>query len=77
MVSPVAGDPGAPEYSNVTDAIASYMYTKSIVKNAAEPNDGGRKTPGFVIPICKFNRIFDDLISLNCFYYQTVKRASQ
>jgi hypothetical protein len=60
MVIPVAGDPGAPEYSNVTDTIASDLHTKSTLKNAVKPDDGDRKTPVFVIAICNFNRIFDN-----------------
>jgi hypothetical protein len=60
MVIPVAGDPGAPEYSNVSDTIASDLYTKSTLKNAVEPDDGDRKTPVFVIFIGKFNRIIDN-----------------
>ena len=73
MVIPTAGDPRAPEYSNVTDAIASDLYTKSTLKNAVKPDDGDRKTPVFAISICKFNRVFDNLTSLNFLYYQLVK----
>jgi hypothetical protein len=76
MVIPVAGDPGAPECSNVADASASGLYTKSTVKNAVEPDDGGRKTPVLVIVICKINRVLDNLFSLNYFNNQLVKQTS-
>jgi len=76
MVIPVAGDPGAPERGNVIDASASDLYTKSIVKNAVEPDGGGRKTLVFVIAIGKINRVFDNLISLKYFNYQIVKKIS-